>query len=222
MLHTETVEAETLALIRKLMSDRQLEEFFLVDGTALSLLMGHRKSIDIDLFCRWTFNVKGLSRYLKKRYRVENLQTIKKGVSCHIDGVKVDMLTHDHQRIDFWLEEDGVRMESLKDLGAMKLNAIVVKGTRLEDFVDMYFLLECESLEYFLGALEIKYPKISRKMATIALTFYRSIESATIVFAGTPVTRQDLSRRFDEAILQPLKVFDRTPLPGRDAWRARD
>ena len=222
MLHTETVEAETMALIRQLMSDQQLEDFFLVGGTALSLLMGHRKSIDIDLFNRSSFDSARLSRHLQEHYHVENLKVLKNGVFCDIDGVKVDMLTHEYKRMDFWLEDEGVRMESIKDLGAMKLNAIVGSGTRLKDFVDMYFLLECESLEHFLDAVEKKYPEINRKMATTALRYYQDIKPTPIVFTGSPISQQDFSQRFDEAVLQPHKVFDITPLPGRDTWRDRD
>jgi hypothetical protein len=44
MLHEETVEASTLALIRRLMADENLADFYLVGGTALSLKLGHRIS----------------------------------------------------------------------------------------------------------------------------------------------------------------------------------
>jgi len=42
MLHTETVNTETLALIKKLQNDSVLKEFMLVGGTALSLQIGYR------------------------------------------------------------------------------------------------------------------------------------------------------------------------------------
>lgn len=216
MLHTETVGAKTLALIRQLMSDHQLEEFFLVGGTALSLLMGHRKSTGIDLISRWAFNAKGLSRYLQRRYHVENMKVLKSSVFCDIDGIKVDMLAHDYQRADFWFEEDGIRMESIKDIGAMKLNAIVENGVRLTNFVDVYFLLEYEPLGVFLDTFEKKYPRLSRSVATTALRYHGDIKQTPIVFMGQPISQQQFSKRFDEAFLQPLKVFDRTPLPGRD------
>lgn len=216
MLHTETVGAKTLALIRQLMSDHQLEEFFLVGGTALSLLIGHRKSTGIDLISRWSFNAKGLSRYLQRRYRVENAKVLKNGVCCDIDGIKVDMHTHNYQRTDFWFEEDGIRMESIKDIGAMKLYAIVGNGVRLKNFVDVYFLLEYEPLGVFLDTFERKYPRLSRSVAMTALRDHRKIMQTPIVFMGQPISQQQFSKRFDEAFLQPLKVFDRTSLPGRD------
>lgn len=46
MLHTETVNRATLELIKQLQSDPVLENFILVGGTALSLQLGHRISID--------------------------------------------------------------------------------------------------------------------------------------------------------------------------------
>ncbi len=50
MLQTRTVAPFTLGLLKKLMSLPHIEQFFLVGGTALALKMGHRESIDLDLF----------------------------------------------------------------------------------------------------------------------------------------------------------------------------
>jgi predicted nucleotidyltransferase component of viral defense system len=50
MLRTETVEDYTLELLKKLQSERFLDNFVLVGGTALSLQIGHRKSVDLDFF----------------------------------------------------------------------------------------------------------------------------------------------------------------------------
>lgn len=50
MLQKETVSRETFELLTELMNDAKLRDFSLAGGTALSLYMGHRKSIDLDLF----------------------------------------------------------------------------------------------------------------------------------------------------------------------------
>ena len=67
MLHEETVTGDTLALIRKLQADQLFNEFYLVGGTALSLRIGHRKSIDIDLFTRKSFDTSRYLEYLEQR-----------------------------------------------------------------------------------------------------------------------------------------------------------
>lgn len=60
MLQYRTVDPKTLELLRKLMSLTELQDFFLVGGTALALQLGHRISIDIDLFTQIDFNAKTL------------------------------------------------------------------------------------------------------------------------------------------------------------------
>ena len=50
MLHLETIEPKTLELLRRLQSLPIFEHSRLVGGTALALQLGHRKSIDLDMF----------------------------------------------------------------------------------------------------------------------------------------------------------------------------
>lgn len=68
MLHKETVEEGTLALIKRLMDDDALAQFYLVGGTALSLKIGHSKSIDIDLFTHKDFNAEKIGKHLESTY----------------------------------------------------------------------------------------------------------------------------------------------------------
>ena len=50
MLQTQTVVPELMELLRKLMKVEEFSNFYLVGGTSLSLQIGHRNSINIDLF----------------------------------------------------------------------------------------------------------------------------------------------------------------------------
>ena len=50
MLHYETIAPATRELLNKLMSDDRLQDFVLVGGTSLALQLGHRLSVDLDLF----------------------------------------------------------------------------------------------------------------------------------------------------------------------------
>lgn len=68
MLHKETVKPGTLDLIQQLMQDQQLNLFYLVGGTALSLRIGHRQSIDIDLFSSSDFDGDRLAQHLQRKY----------------------------------------------------------------------------------------------------------------------------------------------------------
>ena len=67
MLRTETLERTTLELLKTIMQDEKLEYFNLVGGTALALYMGHRKSIDLDLFSIQEFDNIELEKCLDEK-----------------------------------------------------------------------------------------------------------------------------------------------------------
>ncbi len=50
MLHLEVVDRRTLELLRTLQTMPELSRTRLVGGTALALQLGHRLSVDLDMF----------------------------------------------------------------------------------------------------------------------------------------------------------------------------
>ena len=159
MLRQETVEKRTLDLIKLLMKDDVFMSFNLVGGTALALKLGHRKSIDIDLFTTSDFSSSDIASHLASTYQAKRIQTITNGVFCFVKGIKIDLLTHKYPFLENIATIDGVRMISLIDIGSMKLNAIYDNGSRLKDFIDLYILLEHYSLKELLEANEKKIPR---------------------------------------------------------------
>ena len=125
MLHKETVAAETLDLINRLMADEDLQNFNLVGGTALALMTGHRISVDIDLFTDTAFDAKRLSSILSNKYRIENLETDSNTINCFIEDIKVDCIAHRYPWIQPVAVVEGIRLASMSDIAAMKFNAII-------------------------------------------------------------------------------------------------
>ena len=68
MLQKETIEPGTLELLKQLQREPLLQSFNLVGGTALALRMGHRKSIDLDLFTREAFDLEEVTEMLVHHY----------------------------------------------------------------------------------------------------------------------------------------------------------
>ena len=99
MLYKNAVMKGTLDLIRRLMADVELKEFNLIYGTALALKIGHRASIDIDLFCTTNFNSVGIAAHLFKKYNAERMSCLKNDVFCFIEDVKIDMIDHQYPQI---------------------------------------------------------------------------------------------------------------------------
>jgi len=56
MLYIKTVEPHTFSLLKELMGLPFLNQFQLVGGIALSLQLGHRISVDLDLFSNEKFD----------------------------------------------------------------------------------------------------------------------------------------------------------------------
>ena len=115
------------------MSDKELESFNLVGGTTLSLKVGHRKSVDIDLFTDVDFDAHQISCHLAQTCNAENIKTLKNGIFCFINGIKVDILAYQYPLVNKVEKVDGIRMLSLQDIGAMKLKAIFHSGITITE-----------------------------------------------------------------------------------------
>lgn len=174
MLHTETVSPATLELLKHLMNDSRLQDFALVGGTALALQMGHRISVDLDLFSPDRFDEMELSAYLAEHYSLE-LDFLAHGtIKGEIRGVKVDCIVHRYPWISVHHVEEGIRLASFADISAMKLNAIAVSGTRVKDFIDIACLSSRLSLDEMLRAYEQKY-RANVLIPLKALTYWEDI-----------------------------------------------
>ena len=137
MLHYETIAPATLGLLKKLMADDDMPDFQLVGGTSLALQLGHRKSIDLDLFTNVEFDLDYCLDVLRNRYGLRLSYLRRQSIKGDIEGVKIDCIAHRYPWIRPAVVESGIRLASLEDVCAMKLNAISGNGTRIKDFVDI-------------------------------------------------------------------------------------
>ncbi|MFN4974125.1 MAG: nucleotidyl transferase AbiEii/AbiGii toxin family protein [Bacteroidota bacterium] len=179
MLHLETVEPHTFSLLKQLMREPDLHDLFLVGGTALSLLYGHRKSEDLDLFATERIDnkqvVQKLSEIFKERMSVHT-NNPKFGIFCFIDNVKVDIVEHGHPLIAATKAVEGVRMFSVEDIIAMKVQAIFGRAKK-KDFWDIAELLEHYTIEDFVSFHQKKY-STQNLLITVpqALTYFAEAE----------------------------------------------
>jgi predicted nucleotidyltransferase component of viral defense system len=137
----------------------ELQDFALVGGTALSLLYGHRMSVDLDLFSNKLFEnediIDALKREFRNRFAVEDKPT-RFGVFCYIDDVKIDIVRHPHPLIRNEQHIEGIRMFSLEDIIAMKVQATLGRGKK-KDFWDVAELLKHFSVDSFVKFHKEKY-----------------------------------------------------------------
>jgi predicted nucleotidyltransferase component of viral defense system len=160
MLQTQTVEPGTLSLLKELMQLPELSSCYLVGGTALSLLYGHRVSIDLDLFTTQqgdkTHIVESLTSAFGSSFEYRgNPKSF--GLFCFINSVKVDIVSYPHPIISQPVEIDGIRMYHTDDIVAMKVNAILGRG-RKKDFWDLAELCKQYSVVNMIELYKKKFP----------------------------------------------------------------
>ncbi len=176
MLQKETVSKATLELLKSLMDFSQLKDFFLVGGTALSLQIGHRISIDIDLFSLNSFDDESLLAQMEKEFCFVLDFRAANTLKGEIDGIKVDLITHGYPLVKPLLLFEGIRVCALEDIAAMKLNAISGNGTRLKDFTDIAYLSSYLTLTQMMNAYREKYTARNPAIVVKSLVYHQDID----------------------------------------------
>lgn len=176
MLSFQTVVPHTLELLKRIMNIPMFSPLRLVGGTALALQYGHRSSIDLDFFGDLEIDTDKVTQALGNIGEViisncsDNIKTY------HIDGIKTDFVNYSlYPWIDNPVVEEGIRLASPKDIAAMKINAIMGRGSR-KDFVDVYFLLQHYTLDELLDFYQQKYSNASIFRALLSLTYFNDAE----------------------------------------------
>lgn len=199
MLQTNAVRPELLELLSGLMQEEKFTHFVLVGGTSLALQLGHRISVDIDLFGNEEIEEVTFIHQLKKMGRVNVLKKSKNILITSINGIKVDFVNYPYH----WLEKpsivDSIRLASTKDIAAMKLNAIAGRGSK-KDFIDLYYLLTYFSLDQLISFYIEKYPDGSEFMVRKSLTYFDDAEHEE-----TPILLDNISWQTIKSSL--LKTF---------------
>ena len=208
MLHKETIDVATLELLKRLMGDERLQGFALVGGTSLALQMGHRISVDLDLFTEKEFEAYELREYLEQNYHLQTDYLAFATVKGEVEGVQVDCIAHAYPWLKPFAVEEGVRLASLEDICAMKLNAIAGNGTRIKDFVDMAHLSSRFSLEQMLKFYEEKY-QANPLMPLKGIVYFADInKNAPVKMAnGKPLDWKSIEKRLLAMEKFPQKVF---------------
>lgn len=219
MLHKETISTSALELLIDLMHDNNLKDFFLVGGTALSLTIGHRTSIDLDLFSINPFNENKLLEYLEKSKSLQLDFLDKNTIKGQIGDVKVDFITHSYSIIKKIKASSGIRMASIQDISAMKLNAIVGNGTRLKDFIDVAFMSAFLSLGEMLKAYQTKYKTRNEVMVLKSLNFYGDINHLEpINLISCDYSWMPIKQRIDQMLNSPDEVFEPMDKDLKKGW----
>ena len=214
MLHTETVARSTLELLKMLESESVMSNFNLAGETSLALYLGHRISVDLDLFTPESFDAGKLEIFLRDKYGFRTDFMEKNTLKGTIDGVKIDCITHSYGYLEKPYTESDIRLYSMEDVIAMKLSAIADNGSRLKDFIDIAFLSTRFPFNSMLRLYERKFPGSNLIRPFKAITYFDDIDfEEDIVMLNGKYDWKLIERRLIDMTQIQNKVFESFPLP---------
>ena len=175
MLNYHALPTATLAALKKLMIVPCLQDRILVGGTGLALYLGHRLSIDIDLFSPEPFDAPTFVYEMSEFGKTELIATSPISLHLNFDDVKTDIVKYPYGWIRPIIFEEGVRVAAVEDIAAMKLAAITNRGSK-KDFYDIFFLLQQYSLNELLDFFKTKFPDWNEFMVLQSLGYFEDAE----------------------------------------------
>ena len=172
----KAVEEGQRKLLSELMGLDFLSDHYLAGGTNLALRFGHRHSIDLDLFSERDFDISHSNRINSKLKdwfgsRFTSVSVTEVGVFGSIDGIKTYFVNYPHPLLRPLENFEGARLASILDVTAMKINAVVGRGTQ-KDFFDLHELLKHFTLKEMFSAYKEKYRMDNTAMAERSLMYF--------------------------------------------------
>jgi hypothetical protein len=130
-------QLEVLPLVQKFK-----REFYLVGGTAIALYIGHRRSVDFDLFKKTPLNPSKIVSTVKGfPFHFSITRRVSEQMNMVINDVKFTFFQYPFEIKAKSQFNNVVRIPELLDLAAMKAYALG-RRSKWKDYVDMYFLLK--------------------------------------------------------------------------------
>jgi Nucleotidyl transferase AbiEii toxin, Type IV TA system len=159
MYHLTTVEPTTYTLLQELFRIEIInKQFALAGGTSLALQIGHRHSIDLDIFSVEVFNPKEIEILLRDNHNISFTYTGNNSrmLFGYANNIKCDFVQEPAPLLHPFINYEGVNYFHMQDIAAMKMHTICGRGKK-KDFFDIYALLQLYTWEEMLGWFGKKY-----------------------------------------------------------------
>jgi len=175
-MHEEVLNSAQQGLLPLLAQFRR--EYYLVGGTAIALHIGHRRSVDFDMFKATVINhKKNLDRIVAAGVGYQVTRRVTEQMNLVINNVKLTFFQYPFPIIPEDKFKDVFRMPSLISLAAMKAYALG-RRSKWKDYVDLYFLLtrHFSLSEVVEKSMELFGELFSEKLFRAQLSYFADID----------------------------------------------
>lgn len=189
----------------------------LVGGTALALQLGHRMSIDIDLFSDGKTDYDAVQEELYEKFGNKFSKgrsiysSFSKGIAIYLNNIKTDILDWKSKFIRPFILDEQIRLASKEDIIPMKFNTFLCSPelARYEkkDFVDLANLMKEYSLEQMMQLYNEKYPNelMSSRLMIEGLQLSEMADKKVMPKMLNAETWEDTKKQIEESIASFIK-----------------
>ena len=182
-------------------------EFYLVGGTAIALQLGHRRSIDFDLFKTKSFNKKKIITHIEdQKLPYKLIYQESNQLHLLVNNVKLTFFEYGFEiPHKIWFEKT-ISMPTLIDLAAMKAYALG-RRAKWKDYVDLYWLLKnvCTLNELCIRSEQLFGELFSEKMFRQQLCFFKDIDfSEEVMYIKEEIPRETIENFLVETSLNGI------------------
>ncbi len=173
--------------------------FYLAGGTALSLQLGHRLSVDLDFFSP-TEDIPTIRPALENALASFNatLADSAWGNLVYLaKNIRVGFYGYGYPLVAPMVEDASARLASVEDIALMKLDALLARAAR-KDFYDLYFICRRIPLRHLFDLAPQKYPSVRDFEAQTVkrLVYFQNAESESDPTMLEPVAWQTVKEYF--------------------------
>lgn len=176
-------------------------KFYLAGGTALSLQIGHRQSVDLDFFSP-TEDVPSIRAGLEKALAPFHgilVDSSWGNLVFLVNGVRVGFYGYGFPLVAPLAEDGTIRLASVQDIALMKLDAMLSRAAR-KDFYDLYFICQRIPLQQLLDLAPRKYVSVRdfETQTVKRLVYFENAESESDPILLSAVSWQNVKNFFIE------------------------
>jgi len=200
-MHPEVLDEKRKRIFSRLHNFRK---FYLAGGTALALQMGHRTSVDFDLFTHKEIP-ESLLQKVGKTFPgavVKPLVNNKDELTVLVDDVKVTFFNHIFRTILKLVRYEDVNLLSVKEIAADKAHAIGRRG-KYRDYVDLYFIIKGKhsSLTEIIHLSEKKFgPEFNGRLFLEQMIYLEDIKDDPILFLKETISKKAIKKFFEQEV----------------------
>lgn len=200
-MHLEAIGLKREKIFQKL---KEFAGFYLVGGTALALQIGHRISVDFDLFSNKKISPNFLNKVKKvfKDFKISIEINNSDQLTVKVDGVKIDFVKYLFPVISGFINFQGVNIVKINEIAAMKAY-VLGRRPSFKDYVDLYFILKEKhiNLNEIIKIAEKKYKdEFNGRLFLEQLIYLQDVKEMEINFLKEVVSKQKLEQFFKKEI----------------------